>query len=246
MDNQVFVHDEDIPHIHDNDDYEDDSRYDTPDMSRIEETSFTEQPAVKSKAEQRQRLLHDYIEDLYKHLEVDPGNVDLVDTKLFKVENSTKVVLGVYFKNDEDKTLVRLTKQNGNFRTKAAIQKLVGGVDKMKKILVTDDPSKTAAKKLQEESAKKLQEQLPTDLEIESIPAKDLSTLAEQVYPETKEAATNTDLDMQKFLGIDKILRRAQGKITNNATNLTELDKQLIVIKKSLRKSKMILHILKN
>ena len=39
-DNPVFVHNEDIPLINDEDyDYEE-SRYDTPDTSRIEETSF--------------------------------------------------------------------------------------------------------------------------------------------------------------------------------------------------------------
>ena len=53
MDNPVFVHDEDIPHIDDEDynDYEDKSRYDTPDTSRIEETLFTEQPASQVKAD---------------------------------------------------------------------------------------------------------------------------------------------------------------------------------------------------
>ena len=61
--------------------------------------------------------------------------------------------------------------------------------------------------------AKKLQEELPTDLEMESIPLQDLSTLAEQVHVAMREAATNTDLDMQEFLGIDKALRRVQGEI---------------------------------
>ena len=133
MDNLVFMHNEDILHISDEDDYKGDSRYDTPDTSRIEETSFTEQQAVRLKLDQRQKLLRDYIEDLYKHLEIDPGNVDLVDTKLFKVEKSMKGVVGLYYKDEEDKTLVRLTKQNGNFQTKAAIQKLLGGVDKMRR-----------------------------------------------------------------------------------------------------------------
>ena len=43
----------------------------------------------------------------------------------------------------------------------------------------------------------------------------------------TKEAATNTDLDMEEFLGIDKALRRVQGEIINNTAKLSELDKQL-------------------
>ena len=80
MDNPTFVHNEDIPLIDDNDDCDEESRYDTPDSSRIEETSFTEQPAVRLR--QRNRLLRNYLEDLYKYLDVD-GNIDLVDTSLF-------------------------------------------------------------------------------------------------------------------------------------------------------------------
>ena len=76
-------------------------------------------------------------------------------------------------------------------------------------------------------AAKKLQDQLPTDLEMQDIPLQDLSTLAEQVHVATREAATNTDLDMQEFLGIDKALRRVQGEIINNTAKLSELDKQL-------------------
>ena len=70
-------------------------------------------------------------------------------------------------------------------------------------------------------------EELSTNLEMESILLQDLSTLAEQVHVATREAASNTYLDMQEFLGIDKALRRLQGEIVNNAAKLTELDKQL-------------------
>ena len=62
---------------------------------------------------------------------------------------------------------------------------------------------------------------------MEDIPLQDLLTLAEQVHVATREAATNTNLDMREFLGIDKDLRRVQGEIFNNAAKLSELDKQL-------------------
>ena len=74
---------------------------------------------------------------------------------------------------------------------------------------------------------KKLREELPTDLEMESIPLQDLSHLTEQVNIATREAATNTNLDMQEFLGINKTLKRVQGVIVNNLAKLFELDKQL-------------------
>ena len=75
--------------------------------------------------------------------------------------------------------------------------------------------------------AKKLQKKLPTDFEIKSIPLQDLSILAEQMHVAMREATTNTNINMKEFLGIDKALRRVQSVIINNATNLSELDKQL-------------------
>ena len=113
------MHDEDIPLIDDYDDYNDDSRYDTPETSRIEETSFTtEQPAVRLR--QRQRLLHDYIEDLYRYLDVDPGNIDLVNPDFFKVEKSKSGAVELCFFNGE--TWVSLTnKQLGKFLAKSTL-----------------------------------------------------------------------------------------------------------------------------
>ena len=51
--------------------------------------------------------------------------------------------------------------------------------------------------------------------------------LVEQVHVATREAATNTDLDMQEFIGIDKTLTLFKGQIVNNLAKLSELDKQL-------------------
>ena len=218
MDNPTFVHDEDIPLIDDDyDDYDDEeeeeSRYDTPDSSRIKETSFTEQPAVRLR--QRNRLLRNYLEDLYKYLDVD-GNIDLVDINLFKVEKSKSGAVEFSFYDGED--WVSLTnKRTGEFLAKTTIRNKFGGENRMKRILSIYDVS----------FAKKLQEQLPTDLEMENIPLQDLGNLAEQVHVATREAATNTDLDMREFLGIDKALRRVQGEIINNTAKLSELDKKL-------------------
>ena len=50
---------------------------------------------------QRQRLLCDYIEDLYRYLDVDPGNVDLVNPDLFKVEKSKSGAVELRFFDGE-------------------------------------------------------------------------------------------------------------------------------------------------
>ena len=45
-------------------------------------------------------------------------------------------------------------------------------------------------------AAIKLKAELPTDLEMESIPLKELSSLVEDIHVKTQEASQNTDLDM--------------------------------------------------
>ena len=50
----------------------------------------------------------------------------------------------------------------------------------------------------------KLESELPTDLQMKSIPLKDLSSLIENIHFKTRDASQNTDLDMREFLGIDK------------------------------------------
>ena len=51
-------------------------------------------------------------------------------------------------------------------------------------------------------AATKLIRDLPTDIEMESIPPEELSSLAKNIHVKTREASQNTDLDMRKFLGI--------------------------------------------
>ena len=45
-------------------------------------------------------------------------------------------------------------------------------------------------------AATKLSRELPTDLQMERIPLKDLLSLAEDIHIKTREASQNTDLDM--------------------------------------------------
>ena len=54
-----------------------------------------------------------------------------------------------------------------------------------------------------------------------------LSSLVEDVHIKTREASQNTDLDMLKFLGIDKALQGIQGELLNNTSKLTEINKRI-------------------
>ena len=75
--------------------------------------------------------------------------------------------------------------------------------------------------------ATKLKGELPTDLELENIPLKDLSSLFEDIHIKTREASQNPDLDIREFLGIDKALQSIQGELLNNTTKLTEINKRI-------------------
>ena len=83
--------------------------------------------------------------------------------------------------------------------------------------------------------ATKLRRELPTDIEMESIPLMELSSLAEDIHVKTREASQNTDLDMREFLGIDKGLQTIQGELVNITPKLTEINER---IKKENKKLK--------
>ena len=76
-------------------------------------------------------------------------------------------------------------------------------------------------------AATKLNRELPTDIEMESMPLEELSSLDEDINVKTREASQNTDLDMREFLGINKALQSIQGELLDNTSKLTEIDKRI-------------------
>ena len=72
MDNIAFVDEENIPMVHQDEDY-DDTHYEMPDTSRIDEISFTlpsTQEEPTSTLRLRQKVKRDKINALYRHLNV--------------------------------------------------------------------------------------------------------------------------------------------------------------------------------
>ena len=95
----------------------------------------------------------------------------------------------------------------------------------MKSVLSLDETP--SALEIYFKAATKIKGELPTDLEMESIPLKELSSLAEDIHVKAREASQNTDLDMREFLGIDKALQSIQGELLNNTSKLTEINKRI-------------------
>ena len=95
----------------------------------------------------------------------------------------------------------------------------------MKSVLSLDETSSALERSVK--AATKLSRDLPTDLEMEVIPLKELLSLVEDIHVKTREASQNTDLDMREFLGNDKALQGIQGELLNNTSKLTEIDKRI-------------------
>ena len=64
----------------------------------------------------------------------------------------------------------------------------------MKSVLSLDETSSGLERSFQ--AAIKLRRELPTDIDMESIPLEELSSFVEDIYFKTREVSQNTDLDM--------------------------------------------------
>ena len=90
MDNPRFIDEEDIPLVHQDEDYDD---YKTPDISWIdEETSFIERDTTEetSSLQLRQKLKRDKFISLYRHLNM-TADPDLADIDRFMIKKNKKI-----------------------------------------------------------------------------------------------------------------------------------------------------------
>ena len=87
MDNPRFVGEETIPLVQE-EDFDD---YNTPDTSRVDETSFMEPDAIEatSTLQLRQKVKRDKITALYRHLNV-TGDPDLADIDRFMIKKNSE------------------------------------------------------------------------------------------------------------------------------------------------------------
>ena len=96
-------------------------------------------------------------------------------------------------------------KRTGEFLAARTLREKFGRLYIMKSVLSLDETPSALERSFK--AATKLSRELSTDLEMESIPLEELSSLAEDIHVKTREASQNTDLDMREFLGTDKVLQ---------------------------------------
>ena len=103
--------------------------------------------------------------------------------------------------------------------------KKFGRLNAMKSVLSLDQTPSALERSFK--AATKLRHELPTGIEMESIPLVELLSLVEDIHVKTQKASQNTDLDMREFLGIDKALQSIQGEVLKNTSKLTEINKRI-------------------
>ena len=199
MNNPRFVNEEEILLVQD----EDYVNYTTPNTRWVDEASFTEPNTTEATSALRlnQEVKRDKLAAFYKHLNV-TGNLDLIDYKRFRLENTDKGATNLEFYSSD--RWFPLTKQTGKFFTPKTLRDRFGRVNTMKNFAGFDKTPPALERSFK--VATKLSRELPTDLEMESIPLEELSSLVKDIHVKTREASQNTDLDMPEFLGIDKAL----------------------------------------
>ena len=192
MDNPRFVDEETISLVQD-EDYDD---YNTPNTSRIDETSFMEPTTTRATSTLRltHKVRRDKLAALYRHLNV-TGNIDLIDLNQFKLKADPKKGTTIFEFSNGDRW-VSLTKQAGKFFAPKTLRDRFGGINAMKKILSIDTTSPSLERSIS--AASKLKTELPTQI-YESITLGELSSLVEDIQVKTREASQNTGLDMREF-----------------------------------------------
>ena len=116
-------------------------------------------------------------------------------------------------------------KSTGEFLGPKTLREKFGGLNIMKSVLSLDETPSALERPVK--AATKLKSELPTDLQMESMPLGELSSLAKEIHVKTQEASQNTDLDVREFLGIDKALQSIQGELVNNTSKLTEINRRI-------------------
>ena len=189
------------------------------------ETSFTEHNdlIIQNEATQAELRLRE------KHLNEKDKRVNALE-RVFRVKISSeerskfRLVNDVLQYEKSPGEYTNVTKSNGEILAESTLRSRLGA--RLAQKLLGIETSKTAKNRY-----KSMLDELPTEIEMEDITSQRLKDVLGKVV----SVATNTDLDMREFLGIDKALTRFKGELQNNASKLSEVDEQIKGIRDELK-----------
>ena len=193
-----YIDNEQIPLLQREDNYDD-----IYDDNIANETSFTEHNdlIIQNEATQAELRLRE------KHLNEKDKRVNALE-RVFQIKISSeerskfRLVNDVLQYEKSPGEYINVTKSNGEILAESTLRSRLGA--RLAQKLLGIETSKTAKNRY-----KSMLNELPTELEMEDLaPQKLLNVLTEVVT-----VATNTDLDMREFNGIDKALTRMKGEL---------------------------------
>ena len=154
------------------------------------------------------------------------GDPVLADLDRFDLKKNPKTGnIELLFLDENNQWQSLTNKRTGEFLAAKTLREKFRGLNIIKSVLSLDKTPPSLERLIS--AASKLKAELPTDLQMESIPLKELSSLAEDIYTKMREASQQTELDMREFLGISKALQSIKGELLNNMSKLTEIDKRI-------------------
>ena len=161
MDNSTFVDEEDIPMVHQDEDYDD---YNTLNTSRIDKTSFTVPDTTEATQtlQLRQKVKRDKLTVFHRRLNV-TGNLDLTDLDRFRLTTDPKKGITIFEFYNGDRW-VPLTKRTGEFFAPKTLRDRFGGVSTIKNFLGLNKMPPALERSFK--AATRLIRELPTDLEM--------------------------------------------------------------------------------
>ena len=180
MENPTFIDEENIPMVQD-EDYDD---YRTPDTSRID-ASFMKPDATEaaSTLRLRQELKQDNINTLYRYLRM-TGDTGLACLDQLMIKKNPKTSnTNLLFPDGNNYWQSLTNKRTGGFLESKTLRKNFRGLNTMESVLILDETPPALERSFK--AATKLKADLPTDLEMESIPLKELSSLVEDIDVKT-------------------------------------------------------------
>ena len=153
----------------------------------------------------------------------DPGLADRDHFVIKKISKTGDTDLLFLDGNKHGQSLTN--KRTAMFLAAKTLREKYGGLDIMKNVLGLAETLSALEKSFK--AATKLSCELPTDIEMESIPWEKLPSLVKDIHVKTREASQNTDLDMREFLGIDKTLQSIQGELFDTTSKLRKINKHI-------------------
>ena len=121
------------------------------------------------------------------------GDIDLIDLNRFRLTKDPKKGATIFEFYNGDRW-VPLTKQTCEFFASKTLRDRFGGVNRMKNFLGFDKTPPALERSFK--PATRIKAELPTNIEMESIPLEELSSLVEDIHVKTREASENTNPDM--------------------------------------------------